>query len=125
MSNDKVQSIMALVSNYALSVASSLDTEEECEAHRAAIESAIREAIAAPGVAQGWEPIESAPKDGEFLVYMPDERTKIQAARWHPNVKTIGGNFHFDLTAPTHWMPLPAAPSTAAQPIKQPPPPAG
>ena len=64
---------------------------------------------------QGWQDIESAPKDGEFLVYMPNERAKIQAARWHPNVKTIGGNFHFDLTAPTHWMPLPPPPEQGSK----------
>lgn len=58
-----------------------------------------------------WQPIETAPEHGEFLVYMPDEpRRKTQAAEWHPNVKVIGNHFAFDLTKPTHWMPLPEPP---------------
>lgn len=58
-----------------------------------------------------WQPIETAPEHGQFLVYMPDEpRNKIQAAEWHPNVKVIGNLFAFDLTKPTHWMPLPEPP---------------
>ncbi len=57
-----------------------------------------------------WQPIETAPKDGTFLVYMPNERIKVQAARFHPNVKVIGGVFAFELTKPTHWMPLPEPP---------------
>lgn len=59
-----------------------------------------------------WQPIETAPEYGEFLVYMPDEpRRKIQAASWHPNVKVIGDHFDYDRTRPTHWMPLPDPPT--------------
>lgn len=59
-----------------------------------------------------WQPIETAPDDGEFLVYTPNERRKIQAAEWHSNFKVIGNHFAFDLTKPTHWMPLPEPPTT-------------
>ena len=59
-----------------------------------------------------WQPIETAPKDGQFLVYMPtDDRQPMQVAKWHPNVKVIGGVFAFDAEPPTHWMPLPSAPA--------------
>jgi hypothetical protein len=62
-----------------------------------------------------WQPIETAPAEGKFLVYMPDEdRQPIQVARWHPKVKVIGGNFAFDMPKPTHWMPLPDAPKVDA-----------
>lgn len=61
----------------------------------------------------GWLPIETCPEDGEFLVYMPDGSRKIQAARWSPNIKTIGTAFAFDLTKPTHWRPLPPPPTSA------------
>jgi hypothetical protein len=71
---------------------------------------------AAEKVVAQWQPIETAPKDGEFLVYMPEERTKFQVARFHQNVKIIGNTFAFDLTEPTHWMPLPASPTTQADP---------
>jgi hypothetical protein len=56
MSNDKVQSIMALVRVYGEACAIfplGADSERAIDA-RSALESAIREAIAAPGVAQGW-----------------------------------------------------------------------
>lgn len=59
-----------------------------------------------------WQPIETAPVDGLFLVYMPDEppHSRFHVARWHPNAKVIGHVFAFDLTKPTHWMPLPEPP---------------
>jgi len=57
-----------------------------------------------------WMPIESAPDEGSFLVYMPEEKRKIQVAEYHPNVNTIGNNFAFDLTKPTHWCELPDDP---------------
>lgn len=61
--------------------------------------------------ANQWLPIESAPEIGEFLVFLPDERTKVQAARKNENgVFVIGDAFAFDLTEPTHWMPLPESP---------------
>lgn len=59
-----------------------------------------------------WQPIDTAPKTGTFLVYMPeDTRTPIQVAEWHPNVKVIGGVFAFDAKPVTHWMPFPPPPA--------------
>jgi hypothetical protein len=52
-----------------------------------------------------WQPIETAPKLGEFQVYMPNEKTKIQTANARKSFTVIGGVFAFDLTAPTHWKP--------------------
>ena len=62
-----------------------------------------------------WQPIETAPEAGDFLVYMPSAREgrRIQAAQWHPNVKIIGGTFGFDNPEVTHWMPLPPPPEDA------------
>ena len=66
-----------------------------------------------------WQSIDSAPKDGQFLVYMPDESVdKIQAANYRPNVKVIGNHFAFDLTKPTHWQPLPPAPEQKTEETK-------
>ena len=63
-----------------------------------------------------WQPMETAPKEGQFLVYMPtDKRQSIQVAKWHPNVKVIGNVFAFDAQPPTHWMPLPAPPQAAIE----------
>lgn len=58
-----------------------------------------------------WQPIDTAPKTGQFLVYMPThKRQPIQVADWHPNAQVIGNAFAFDMPPPTHWMPLPPPP---------------
>ena len=74
--------------------------------------------LAAPPTAQaeGWQSIETAPKEGVFLVYMQDEvrpARRMQVANWHPNVKIVGGLFAFDCAKGTHWMPLPPPPTSA------------
>lgn len=60
---------------------------------------------------QGWQPIETAPKDGtEILVYAPGF---CQTALWESYTFSEGwvndssGNW---LNDPTHWMPLPEPP---------------
>lgn len=52
-----------------------------------------------------WKPIETAPKEGCFLVYMPEARggKKVQVAYYHPNVNIIGNAFDFDMPKPTLW----------------------
>lgn len=72
-------------------------------------EAATRAAGEAPP-AQQWVPIADAPASCEVLVYMPEEKTQFQVMRKRPNVTIIGNVFAFDLTKPTHYMPLPAAP---------------
>ena len=61
-----------------------------------------------------WMLMDSQPESGSFLVYLPEERKddRYQVAVNHPNIKTIGKCFDFDLTKPTHWMPLPSPPIT-------------
>lgn len=86
---------------------------------------AIR-AIAAPGVAQGWQPIESAPKDGTEVILL--EGARVGAAFWvswsSSHTEEAGSGWSIcwdgdDWHKPTHYMPLPAAPSpTTEQPIK-------
>jgi hypothetical protein len=61
-----------------------------------------------------WQPIETAPKDGRFLVFLSDGA--VEVAKRIPNSKTmvIGGAFSFDRSEkPTHWMPLPEPPHIA------------
>jgi hypothetical protein len=58
-----------------------------------------------------WQPIESMPQEGCFLVYMPKEISKVQAARRNANgIFIIGNVFAFDTSMPSHWMPEPGAP---------------
>ncbi len=62
-----------------------------------------------------WQPIETIPEEGNFLVYLPDERegSRILVANWRKNVKVVGGHFLFDRKAkPTHWMNLPTPPES-------------
>lgn len=69
------------------------------------------DAILARGCPEGWRPIETAPKDDEpFLAFVPHARVGYMLAcccgtdgQWRDN---LSGEVH----APTHWMPLPAAP---------------
>lgn len=70
------------------------------------------DARAAIAAMPSWRPIESAPKDGAFLVYMPEEHRKLQVMYRTEGSKiaVIGGAFAFDLTKPTHWQPLPPPP---------------
>jgi hypothetical protein len=64
-------------------------------------------APAAP--ADGWQPIDTAPKDGDVLIYVTETDEQFVAYwddcwRFAPNAK---------LKTPTHWMPLPAAPEAS------------
>ena len=60
----------------------------------------------------GWQPIETAPSEGVFLVYLEKEMlsSRVHSTRWRSNVKVIGGLLHFECPKPTHWMPLPNPP---------------
>lgn len=66
----------------------------------------------------GWQPIEKAPKDGTMiLVYTPDPSEPIAAVTWeeydieywHVHDRKFEPR-PLRRSAPTHWMPLPAAP---------------
>lgn len=67
---------------------------------------------------QGWQPIETAPKDGAWIwAFWPvttfeDQQTPT---RWVESSLKDGPYWqdaadHIDWTQPTHWMPLPPAP---------------
>ena len=69
-------------------------------------------------VAGEWLPIDTVPMDGtHVLVYLSKDhsRARIHTGYFHPNVKVIGGCFAFDLPPATHWMPLPAPPTTSGR----------
>ncbi len=54
-----------------------------------------------------WQPIETAPKVGELLVYLPEEHRKFQVMYRTERVTIIGGAFGFDVSKPTLWAPIP------------------
>jgi hypothetical protein len=78
---------------------------------------------AAAPVAQGWQPIETAPKDGtEVLLWLQPPYNSIEKARWFD----LWGNWQIGefpedsdeycgigSALPTHWMPIPTPPVIA------------
>lgn len=63
--------------------------------------------------ARQWRPICEAPKDGIYLVYMPEEReeNRIHVAVVRPNFTVIGGLFSYDRKPATHFQHLPPPPT--------------
>lgn len=60
---------------------------------------------------QTWQPIETAPKTGDFLVYLPDEHRHFQVMHRTERMSIIGGAFAFDISKPTHWCSIPEGPA--------------
>lgn len=60
-----------------------------------------------------WQPIESAPKDGDILAWDGDD---IRVTHWHTRPSGAGGwyeqvdQYEVFFWSPTHWQPLPAPP---------------
>ena len=81
---------------------------------KAAIERATREAIGRHTTA-GWQPIETAPKDGTYILLigtqagLPDKRW-IAPVTGHWSTNRTWHCDSFNLNNPTHWMPLPEPP---------------
>jgi hypothetical protein len=67
---------------------------------RSCIESAAQEA-------EGWRPIETAPKDVWVLVWTPT-RSTVAYRKAEGSWRDVGGGLFI---APTHWMPLPPPPT--------------
>lgn len=62
-----------------------------------------------PPVAQnGWQPIETAPKDGTQLLLWSNRPTVGAYGQRYQNWFTIPGEY---TCRPTHWMPLPEPPT--------------
>ena len=91
-------------------------TEFSCEWRKGA--EADLAALSAAGwvVEQGWQPIETAPRDGTWIWCWHEEkrwkrvgmRCKASGPRWY--YSGTGFNAEYADDAPTHWRPLPAAP---------------
>lgn len=84
-----------------------------CVQHDCA-ECQARAALSAPA---GWQPIETAPKDSRSRLVWCPARENIYVVCWDNYEKSWwhsgdGGRL---LDEPTHWMPLPAAPSPQEQ----------
>lgn len=63
-------------------------------------------------VTSGWQPIETAPRDGtHFLAYEPTGDMYRAAYHSHGYVMAFGGQPVVNPPEPTHWMPVPASPA--------------
>ena len=71
-----------------------------------------------------WQPIETAPAEGPYLVYGGTLHTELDSIYYPQNAgvtKVDGNNYEVCdvcyygvwVVNPTHWMPLPAAPEAA------------
>lgn len=81
---------------------------------------AVETAIRAMKGGGGWQPIETAPKDGSRFLGWPchfDDGTRAAVTRWYEHPSVSGwitpeldcGDYEF---SPTHWMPLPDPPTS-------------
>lgn len=59
-----------------------------------------------------WQPIETAPKKGEYLVYQPLKKHSRSSA--NDLVARVVPQSHAGLRLATHWMPLPNPPEDEA-----------
>ncbi|MDE2096351.1 MAG: DUF551 domain-containing protein [Patescibacteria group bacterium] len=62
-----------------------------------------------------WQPIETAPESGSFLVWAPGKIGGSQYAvcnKRREGLCIIDGHFAWDMPKPTHWRPLPEPPSS-------------
>lgn len=60
-----------------------------------------------------WQPIETAPKDKEILLFFPVVRPTRQAGYGAPQMIRVDKlhNWDYGNRIPTHWMPLPPPPA--------------
>lgn len=78
-----------------------------------------------------WQDIKSAPKDGTYLL-MADHSGQVHKAAWMINSDVTGKGSHdwciadtygdeqgyyYTVDFPTHWMPLPIAPTPKNKPL--------
>lgn len=72
-------------------------------------------AAAGRAAAEGWRPIETAPKDGSAIL-TPEGITWWHKESWMSGRWECCGNGDaFTFMGPTHWMPLPAPPAPPSQ----------
>lgn len=65
----------------------------------------------------GWQPIDTAPKDGSrFMAFERGDEAQFYPCWWHIEVNDWAGwqNVWDSEPEPTHWMPLPSPPSTGS-----------
>lgn len=76
----------------------------------------------APEQAAGWQPIESAPKDGTHVLVLDAHAPNVPPTTvhwfnggWHLSVNQRGEFSEYIWGTPSHWMPLPKPPAIQAR----------
>ncbi len=107
---------------HAWDVASFVDGEGTNDSMRAALEAALSTLQSGAEGRDGWLPIESAPRDGTYVLLYDAGRTDTYLiGRWRAMNQgwwgrpTLSGKSHLWNDDPTHWKPL-NPPTTALQP---------
>lgn len=72
------------------------------------VEIAAMRAQTAPGVLDGWQPIETAPKDGTHVLLANKSGTRV-ADGMYGNYKVW--SWPYVMVEPAYWRPMPAAPN--------------
>lgn len=95
-----------------------LEFGQACDCGRDHAIAALRAALAGgTRETEGWRPIAEAPKDGTYVLICGTGG--IHMAHWACGRERYQMWLNFDshgVGAPTHWMPLPAPPSTTEEP---------
>lgn len=69
----------------------------------------------------GWQPIETAPKDGTPIIAVRDEWVRAREVAWYWDARSPDEPAAFRPKysggQPSHWMPLPAPPASDAAPL--------
>ncbi len=79
----------------------------------------LRALSAQPAAVPGWQPIETAPRDGTSIIVASDSGNVWCDVSWRKRPRAGARWEHFTLGAlrfnPASWMPLPAAPQAPQQ----------
>ena len=73
------------------------------------------------GADEGWQPIETAPKDGTHILAYCDRMKEVGEVKWSTSFGRWGATWVMAgfnqpwASRPTHWRPLPAPPQPAVQ----------
>lgn len=124
---EKLEEIRARVEKTMCQTWSSADGDvgEQGRISREDFDILVLSALAHPAVPEGWQPIETAPKDGtRFLATGGGLANEIEVASWNDRVGAWNtesytledwDNQTEGYSRPAHWMPLPKPPVAAAE----------
>jgi hypothetical protein len=76
------------------------------------VQATVQPVASEGAVSEPWMPIETAPKDGDVLCFVPGFGMGMMVLYWMDGYWREKANSMGLKRPPTHWMPLPAAPGS-------------